>query len=122
MSVTSEPRLDTTAEGVAPPGPALAGASAQLRARQLVVARRRATALLIAVAAVFVVVTIAGHVVGLFLVFLIVYLAYAKAEWLLEKLGRTGTMIAMRLSAFILLCIGVQIAWNGVRGLLKTLA
>lgn len=67
------------------------------------------------------VVTLAGHVVGLALVFLIVYLAYAKAEWLLEKLGRTGTMIAMRLSAFILLCIGVQIAWNGIRGLLKTL-
>jgi len=67
------------------------------------------------------VVTIMGHVVGLLLVFLIVYFAYSKAEWLLAKLGRTGTAIAMRLSAFILLCIGVQIVWNGVRGLLSTL-
>jgi multiple antibiotic resistance protein len=67
------------------------------------------------------VVTMMGHVVGLLLVFLIVYFAYSKAEWLLEKLGRTGTAIAMRLSAFILLCIGVQIVWNGVRGLLATL-
>jgi len=67
------------------------------------------------------VVTMMGHVVGLLLVFLIVYFAYSKAEWLLAKLGRTGTAIAMRLSAFILLCIGVQIVWNGVRGLLSTL-
>lgn len=67
------------------------------------------------------VVTVMGHVVGLLIVFLIVYFAYSKAEWLLAKLGRTGTAIAMRLSAFILLCIGVQIVWNGVRGLLSTL-
>jgi small neutral amino acid transporter SnatA (MarC family) len=26
--------------------------------------------------------------------------------------------VVARLSAFILLCIGVQIAWNGVRGLI----
>jgi small neutral amino acid transporter SnatA (MarC family) len=31
-------------------------------------------------------------------------------------------VIVTRLSAFILLCVGVQIVWNGVRSLLLTLA
>jgi multiple antibiotic resistance protein len=39
----------------------------------------------------------------------------------LAKLGRTGALILTRMSAFILLCVGVQIVWNGVRALLKTL-
>jgi multiple antibiotic resistance protein len=29
--------------------------------------------------------------------------------------------VLLRLSAFILLCIGVQIVWNGVSALLRTL-
>jgi multiple antibiotic resistance protein len=40
----------------------------------------------------------------------------------LRKLGRTGAVIVTRLSAFILLCVGVQIVWNGVRSLLLSLA
>ncbi|HEY6336142.1 MAG TPA: MarC family protein, partial [Alphaproteobacteria bacterium] len=32
-------------------------------------------------------------------------------------LGKTGTNVFVRLSAFILLCIGVQIMWNGYSGL-----
>ena len=35
-------------------------------------------------------------------------------------LGKTGTAVLLRLSAFILLCIGVQIMWNGVFALLGT--
>ena len=33
----------------------------------------------------------------------------------------TGTSVIVRLSAFILLCIGVQIAWNGLHGLLSSI-
>ena len=40
---------------------------------------------------------------------------------MLRKLGRTGAAIVTRLSAFILLCVGVQIVWNGVRSLLLSL-
>jgi len=29
--------------------------------------------------------------------------------------------VILRLSAFLLVCIGVQILWNGVKALLKTL-
>ena len=32
----------------------------------------------------------------------------------------TGTSVVMRLTAFILLCIGVQICWNGVHALIAS--
>jgi len=43
-----------------------------------------------------------------------VYICYANAERLIRVLGKSGTDILMRLSAFILLIIGVQIMWNGL--------
>ena len=51
----------------------------------------------------------------------IVFLCYRYADRILRKLGDVGTVIVTRLTAFILLCIGVQILWNGVSGLLATL-
>jgi multiple antibiotic resistance protein len=36
-------------------------------------------------------------------------------------LGESAMNVIMRLSSFLLVCIGVQILWNGVRGLLNTL-
>jgi multiple antibiotic resistance protein len=42
-----------------------------------------------------------------------VWLCYAKATYLTRVLGPTGTTIVTRLSAFILLAIGVQIMWTG---------
>jgi multiple antibiotic resistance protein len=35
-------------------------------------------------------------------------------------LGETGTDVITRLSSFLLLCIGVQIMWNGMSALLPT--
>ena len=67
------------------------------------------------------VMTFAGHAVGLAIVALAIYIVYSKADVVLAKLGRTGALILTRMSAFILLCVGVQIVWNGVRALLKTL-
>jgi multiple antibiotic resistance protein len=67
-------------------------------------------------------VTLAAHALGLAIVALAIYLVYAKADVVLRKLGRTGAVIVTRLSAFILLCVGVQIVWNGVRSLLLSLA
>jgi len=52
--------------------------------------------------------------VGMALVCLLVVLCYSNAEWLARTLGRSGTVILVRLSAFILLAIGVQIAWDGL--------
>jgi multiple antibiotic resistance protein len=65
-------------------------------------------------------VTAFAHAVGILLVALGVYLCYRYAEAILRKLGPTGTGVVVRLTAFILLCIGVQIAWNGVHALVAS--
>jgi multiple antibiotic resistance protein len=62
--------------------------------------------------------TVLAHTIGILLVALGVYLCYRYAEVILRKLGPTGTGVVVRLTAFILLCIGVQICWNGVHALL----
>ena len=41
------------------------------------------------------------------------------AERLAEHIGHEGMIIVVRLSAFIVLSIGVQIGWNGVKALLE---
>ena len=63
-------------------------------------------------------VTAAGHVVGILLIAVAVYLCYRYAVPIMRKLGDTGRSVLMRLSAFIVVCIGVQITWNGVHGLI----
>ena len=55
-----------------------------------------------------------GAVLGLVAMGVTIYLCYRFAERIVPALGVSGTNVLMRLSAFILLCIGVQIAWNGV--------
>jgi multiple antibiotic resistance protein len=65
--------------------------------------------------------TALAHGVGILLVAASVYLCYRYADRILSKLGPTGTSVVVRLSAFILLCIGVQICWNGLHALIKTL-
>ena len=51
---------------------------------------------------------------GMFLLCLLVMVCYGYAERLVRVLGKSGTTIMVRLSAFILLAIGVQIMWNGL--------
>lgn len=65
-------------------------------------------------------VTALAHAVGILLVALGVYYCYRYAELILRKLGPTGTGVVVRLTAFILLCIGVQICWNGVHALITS--
>jgi multiple antibiotic resistance protein len=50
----------------------------------------------------------------MFLVCLLVMVCYGNAARLVRMLGKSGTSILTRLSAFILLAIGVQILWNGL--------
>lgn len=61
-----------------------------------------------------------AHAVGIVLVSASVYLCYRYAEQILRKIGKVGTGVFVRLSAFILLCIGVQICWNGIRSLVAS--
>jgi multiple antibiotic resistance protein len=51
--------------------------------------------------------------VGLVAVSVTVYLCYRYAEKVMGILGDNGTNVLVRLSAFILLCIGIQIVWSG---------
>ncbi|HEX5207370.1 MAG TPA: MarC family protein [Steroidobacteraceae bacterium] len=62
--------------------------------------------------------TTLAHVVGVLITALAIYLCYRYADRLVRRLGTTGTNIMIRLTAFILLAIGTQIIWNGVRTLL----
>ena len=50
-----------------------------------------------------------------------IYLCYAFADRLAHVLGPTGTNVIVKLSSFLLVCIGVQIVWNGVSQLLRSL-
>jgi multiple antibiotic resistance protein len=52
---------------------------------------------------------------GMFIVCVLVMICYTYADRLTRLLGRSGTGILIRLSAFILLAIGVQIMSNGIR-------
>jgi multiple antibiotic resistance protein len=62
----------------------------------------------------------AASLLGIMLLGVTVWLTYRYASRLIRLLGPTGTSVMLRLSAFILMCIGVQIAWNGLSALLGT--
>lgn len=66
-------------------------------------------------------VMIVGSALGALLLALSIYVLFRYAERLTRALGTTGTQVLLRLSAFILLCIGVQIVWNGVFALAATI-
>jgi len=51
----------------------------------------------------------------------IIYGFYRHSARLADWIGPTGTTIVVRLSAFLLFCIGIQVLWNGAAELLGTL-
>lgn len=55
--------------------------------------------------------------VGPALVAISIFLSYRFAEGLAKILGETSMNVIVRLTSFILLCIGVQIVWNGLHTL-----
>lgn len=62
-----------------------------------------------------------GGALALLLIGIVLYFAFRYAQRLLKPLGEAGTLIFLRLSAFILLCLGVQIVWDGFSELLRGL-
>jgi multiple antibiotic resistance protein len=64
---------------------------------------------------------IAAILIAVTLVAVSIYFCYRFAENMASLLGDNGTRIFLRLSAFIVLCVGVQILWNGAMGLLSSL-
>ena len=65
--------------------------------------------------------SLAGALTGMVLVGVVVALTYRYATALLRKLGEVGQLVFLRLMAFLLLAVGVQIVWDGIRGLILTL-
>jgi multiple antibiotic resistance protein len=63
--------------------------------------------------------------VGVFLAVIVlsvaVYFCYGYAPKITAKISESTAHGILRVVAFILLCIGVQIAWNGLSALLKTI-
>ncbi len=49
-----------------------------------------------------------------------IFLCYGFADRITQMLGEAATSVVIRLSAFLLLCIGVQIVWNGISALLSS--
>jgi len=57
-------------------------------------------------------------IVGSGIIAFIILLTYRYSERVGGWIGNTGMIVVVRLSAFIMLCIGVGITWNGIRSLL----
>lgn len=61
-----------------------------------------------------------GIFVAIFLMCALIYICYANTPRLIKRLGPRGEQIVNRLSAFLVFCIGMQIASAGIRALLKS--
>jgi len=61
--------------------------------------------------------TILATMIASLLVAVSIYLCYGFADRLAAVVGESGMGIILRLSSFLLVCIGVQIMWNGLSAL-----
>jgi len=59
----------------------------------------------------------AAAVAGLVAIATTIFVCYRFAEGTVGALGERGANVLVRLSAFILLCIGIEIIWNGYSAL-----
>lgn len=62
--------------------------------------------------------TLVAALIGSVLIALSVFLCYGFADRLARALGASAMNVILRLSSFLLVCIGVQIFWNGASALL----
>ena len=63
----------------------------------------------------------AGIIVAVVLLSVAVYLCYGHAPAITRRVPAQTAHGILRVMAFVLLCIGVQITWNGIEAMLKTL-
>ena len=63
----------------------------------------------------------AAAIAGIAAIAVTIYLSYRFASPLARFLGKAGINVLVRLSAFILTCIGIQIAWSGISALVAEL-
>jgi len=65
-----------------------------------------------------VVIQLIAAIIGSGIISMLILLTYRYAHRVSKLIGSTGMSVVVRLSAFIMLCIGVGISWNGVKALL----
>jgi multiple antibiotic resistance protein len=68
-----------------------------------------------------VIIAFLGGLTGTVIISSCVWLAYRYAGRVARWLGHTRVIVVLRLSAFIVLCIGVEITWNGIKALASEL-
>ena len=61
---------------------------------------------------------IVGALIAMVTIAVSVLLCYGLADQLARIVGKAGMVVIVRLSSFLLVCIGVQIIWNGISALL----
>lgn len=69
----------------------------------------------------FHVAVIISAVIAMVVVAISVWLCYGLADLLTRVIGKNGMIVIVRLSSFLLVCIGVQIVWNGLSALVSSL-
>ena len=67
------------------------------------------------------IVALLSAAIGAALIAVTIYVFYGYSARLAAAVGPSGMNVILRLSSFLLVCIGVQILWNGVSALVKTL-
>lgn len=58
---------------------------------------------------------------AIIVVFFLVFICYRFSSVIFNALGKTGSQVVTQISAFLLLAIGVQVLWSGVRLLIMGL-
>lgn len=66
--------------------------------------------------------TALAALVGSALIALSIFVCYGFADRLAGVLGPTGMSVMIKLSSFLLVCIGAQIVWNGLKALLESVS
>jgi multiple antibiotic resistance protein len=64
---------------------------------------------------------LAASIIGTVITCAIVYVCYRWARSAAQLLGKSGTTVLMRLSSFIVFCIGIQILTSGIRSYIESL-
>lgn len=62
-----------------------------------------------------------GAAIGVAAAAFVTYLCLANADRLASRLGPSGLSVLMRLSAFVVVCLGAEIGWDGLRNLVPSL-
>ena len=63
--------------------------------------------------------SVASALLGATMTAAVIYATYLFAGPLLRRLSNLGMIVLMRLAAFILLCVGIEILWSGIAELLS---